>query len=212
MKSRFQRNVLPVVCLTVLAAGLWVGTRLPFFVNNPPPTANGIVFDNPQTIGPFRLIDQGQRPFSTKNLLGHWSLVYFGFSHCGTPCADTLAELHRLSEQLAAEVQVLVQPIFVSVDPDRDTPERLAAFLATISPRLIGITGEKEQIRHLAAQLAAPFDIRAGPGDTYRVDHSNNILLVNPAGRFQAILTPPHDATRLAADFSAIALWQQSKN
>ena len=212
MNSRFQRNVLPVVCLATLAAGIWVGTRLPLFVDAPSPTANGIVFDNPKTIGPFHLIDQDKRPFSTQNFLDHWSLVYFGFSHCGTPCIDTLAELHGLVKKLVAEDQVSVQPIFVSVDPDRDTPERLAAFLPTISPMLIGVTGEKEQIRHLAAQLAGPFDIHAGTSDTYRVDHSNNILLVNPAGGFQAILTPPHDATRLAADFSAIALWQQSKN
>lgn len=214
-KSLSRQIVLAAVCVLTLVAGISVGIRLPFFVTEPTPSANGVVFDEPHAIGGFQLVDQDHGPFAIENLRGAWSFIYFGFTRCSELCPKTLAELQRLSDKLPGrdpKDSMPVKFVFVSVDPEWDTPSQLKTFLQNLTPGMIGLTGNLDELRKLAAQVAAPFTVNRDAGSEFTIDHSNSIFLINPDAEFQAILTPPHEAGQLAADFRAIANWRRSSH
>ena len=201
--------LLASVAALVLGAGVWVGWMAPFFGSSPAPKANGIVFDEPRPIDGFQLIDHKGRNFDAERLRNHWSLIYFGFTNCPDLCPMALAQFAQLDEELGVEPVPPLQYVFVSVDPDRDAPDRLGPPVGFFLPELIGVTGNKAELDNFASQLAVGFKVHSGAGDNYPVDHSNAILLINPAGEFQAVLTAPHTAEQLAADFRAIHKWYQ---
>ena len=178
-----------------------------FFGSSAAPEAAGIVFDDPQKIDTVQLVDHRGEEFDVERLQNRWSLIYFGFTNCPDLCPLTLTQFAKLDEELGTEPTPPIQYIFVSVDPDRDTLDRLGAYVEFFLPELIGVTGNSADLENFASQLAVGFKAHSNKGENYPVDHSNAILLVNPAAEFQAVLTAPHTAERLAADFRAIQKW-----
>lgn len=197
------------IAALVLGVGVWVGWTATFLGSSPAPKANGIVFDDPRPIGGFQLTDHKGRVFDAERLRNYWSLIYFGFTHCPDLCPMTLAQFVQLDEEVGLESVPPIQYIFVSVDPDRDSPDQLGPYVEFFSPELTGVTGNEVELNNLASQLAVGFKVHSDAGDNYPVDHSNAILLINPAGEFQAVFTAPHTAEQLAADFRAIHKWHQ---
>ena len=195
------------VTLLVIGVGIWVGWTAPFFGSSAAPEAAGIVFDDPQKIDTVQLIDHKGKDFDVDRLQNRWSLIYFGFTNCPDLCPLALTHFAKLDEELGIEPTPPIQYIFVSVDPDRDTPDRLGAYVEFFLPELIGVTGNSVDLNNFASQLAVGFKAHSDEGENYPVDHSNAILLVNPAAEFQAVFTAPHTAKRLAADFRAIQKW-----
>ena len=195
------------VAVFVIGVGIWVGWTIPFFGSSAPPEAAGIVFDDPQKIDTVQLVDHAGEEFDVERLQNRWSLIYFGFTNCPDLCPLTLTQFAKLDEELGIEPTPPIQYIFVSVDPDRDTPDRLGAYVEFFLPELIGVTGNSADLEKFASQLAVGFKAHSDEGENYPVDHSNAILLVNPAAEFQAVLTAPHTTERLAADFRAIQKW-----
>jgi protein SCO1/2 len=119
---------------------------------------------------------------------GHYRLVYFGYSHCRDVCPPTLAAMAAALEALGPK-GARVQPLFVTVDPARDTPAVLRAFLAPISPLLVGLTGPPEAIAAAARAFHVTHLIHAAAiGDDYTIDHSSVLFLIDPAGRLVAPL------------------------
>ncbi len=100
--------------------------------------------------------------------------------------------------------------VFVTVDPGRDTADRLSAYLRKFDSTFIGVTGDINTLAFLAAELAAPFTLDSDSGQNNSLDHSKSIMLINPSAALQAVLTPPHDAQQLPADFDAIVRWSQT--
>ena len=195
------------VTVLVIGVGIWVGWAAPFFGNSAAPEAAGIVFEDPQKIDTVQLIDHKGKEFDVDRLQNRWSLIYFGFTNCPDLCPLTLTQFAKVDEELGTEPTPPIQYIFVSVDPDRDTPDRLGAYVEFFLPELIGVTGNSVDLENFASQLAVGFKAHSDKGENYPVDHSNAILLVNPAAEFQAVLTAPHTAERMAADFRAIQKW-----
>jgi protein SCO1 len=145
--------------------------------------------------GHFTLTDQDGRRVSDSQFRGKYMLVYFGFANCPDVCPLDLqilgAGLRRFETQDAARANK-VQPIFITVDPARDTPELLKRYVANFHPRLIGLTGSQQEI----AQVVRAFGHSAlpeapGPGGGYNVNHSRYLLLMGPEGEPIAIV--PHD-------------------
>ena len=195
------------VALLVIGVGIWVGWATPFFGSPVTPEAAGIVFDDPQQIDTVHLVDHKGKEFDVERLQNRWSLIYFGFTNCPDLCPLTLTQFAKVDEELGTEPTPPIQYIFVSVDPDRDTPDQLGAYVEFFLPELIGVTGNSVDLENFASQLAVGFKAHSDKGENYPVDHSNAILLINPAAEFQAVLTAPHTAERLAADFRAIQKW-----
>lgn len=144
--------------------------------------------------GPFTLVDERGAPVTSDSYAGQWRLIYFGFTFCPDICPTDSAKLAEGLRQVEASDPALaarVQPLFVSVDPARDTPAALAEFTDQFHPRLVGLTGTEAQV---AAALKT-FRVYAEkqPGATpgaYLVDHSALYYLFDPNGRPVAFLTP----------------------
>ena len=145
--------------------------------------------------GPFTLTDQDGRQVSNSQFDGRYRLIYFGFTYCPDVCPVDLQNIGQALRQLEKsdpEVAARVQPIFISVDPARDTPPVLKQYVAAFHPRLIGLTGSEERVAQVAKQHGVFYakGERSGPND-YMVDHSRIALLFGPKGEPIAIL--PHD-------------------
>ena len=198
-------------CACALGLGVWIGSQSSWFIDRAAPIANGLVFENPRPISTFRLIDFDQGTFSVDQLKDRWSFIYFGYSACGQVCTETLTELKRLILALSSLDNALpIQVVFVTVDPGRDSASRLKTYLREFDSTFIGITGDINTLAFFAAELAAPFTLDPNAGESYALDHSNSIMLINPSAALQAVLAPPHDAQRLQADFGAIVRWWQT--
>ena len=195
----------------MLSLGMWVGSQLSWFSDRAAPTANGLVFENPRPISTFQLVDFNQDTFSVDRLKGRWSFIYFGYTACGQICTQSLTELKRLILALSSNNNARqIQVVFVTVDPGHDTATRLNTYLREFDSTFVGVTGDIDALAFFAAELAAPFTLDSNTGQSNVLNHSNSIMLINPSAAFQAVLTPPHDAQRLQADFGAIVRWSQT--
>lgn len=133
--------------------------------------------------GSFALVDYDNNPITEAAFRGHPTAVFFGFTHCPEVCPTTLYELNGWLAKLGDEGKD-IHAYFVSIDPERDTPELLKSYVSTVSDRIVGITGEPEKI----AAMAKAFGIFARKvnleGGDYTMDHTASILLLDRAGAF----------------------------
>lgn len=151
----------------------------------------GLLAPPPQTAaigGPFHLTDQTGRPRDESALKGKWSAVFFGYTYCPEACPTTLLALGQAEKALGGKAND-VQTVFISVDPERDTPQVMANYLSnTAFPRRsIGLTGTPDQVA-AAARAYHVFYQKAGQGPAYEVNHSTITYLMSPKGRFVCAL------------------------
>jgi len=162
-----------------------------------------IVFDTPRRFDDFTLRNQKGEPFTREDFVGQWSLVFFGFTHCPDICPTTMAELDRLMGKLPADIAEDTQVVLVSLDPARDTPEVLAEYVGYFDPAFTGVTGDFLTLRRFANQVNVAFN-KVTIGDDYTVDHSGNIVLINPRGDYHGFFKPPFELAKLKATYSSI--------
>lgn len=150
--------------------------------------------------GPFELVNQDGQPVDESLLKGKWSVVFFGFTYCPDICPSTLQAVAVAEEQLGPQADDL-QTVFISVDPERDTPEQLKTYLSldAFPDKVIGLTGTPEQVEK-AAKAYYVYYRKNGEGPDYSVDHSTAAYLMDPEGRFNRVLAyglPPEEMARL---------------
>lgn len=172
--------------------------------------ANGLfLFDTPRDPGAFELLDHNGKPFTRAQLAGRWTLIFFGFTHCPDICPTTLVELAELKAQLADTEAETTQMIMISVDPARDTPERLAEYVPYFHPKLLGVTGDFTDILSFAQRLNAPFRKVSDPDNGYQMEHSANIALMNPRGDYHGFFRAPLDVPKMRVTLrSTQYLWE----
>ncbi|MFU8797375.1 MAG: SCO family protein [Gammaproteobacteria bacterium] len=169
-----------------------------------PNTQVGTVLTPPRFIQPFELIDQEDKPFTKKQLAGHWSFLFFGFTRCTMICPPTMSMLSQMYDYLEKDKTTpLPQVILVSVDPENDMPLDMQKFVTSFNPNFIGLTGIPENITHFASQLNILY-MKVKQKGTETIDHSGTILLVNPKGELAAVFSMPHDPKIIAKDYQAI--------
>jgi len=135
--------------------------------------------------GPFQLVDHDGRPVDQSMLEGKWSLVFFGFTYCPDFCPTTLAALDATKQRLGDKAKDL-QIVFISIDPERDTPQALKDYLSSdgFPEGVIGLTGAPEQVK-AAADAYRAFYQKVGEGEDYTMNHSLTVYLMGPDGRFR---------------------------
>ena len=172
--------------------------------------ANGLfLFDTPRDVGDFSLTDHLGLSFTRDDLTDRWTLIFFGFTHCPDICPTTMAELAELKSQLADTEASDARVVMVSVDPARDTPDRLAQYVPYFHPDFIGVTGEFADILSVAQRLNAPFRKVSEPDGGYQMEHSANVMLMNPRGDYHGFFRAPLDIPKMRVTLrSTQYLWE----
>ena len=170
---------------------------------------NGLfLFDTPRDVGNFSLIDHAGAPFTADRLEGHWTLLFFGFTHCPDICPTTLSDLAELKQQLQGTEADETVVVMLSVDPARDTPERLSQYVPYFHPDFLGITGAFESILSVTQRLNAPFRKVIASDGSYQMEHSANVALMNPRGDYHGFFRAPLDIPKMRVTLrSAQYLW-----
>ena len=192
--------------ILALAIGWGLGEWL-FHRPVPPPEIAGAYLSGSQSLDDFSLIWDDGQPFTRADLRGKWTFLYFGYSYCPDVCPLALVELNRLQKLLAGQgADENTAYVFVSIDPQRDTPQRLREYVTYFNPQFRGATGTPEALSHLTKALHVFYQrgTSAGDSDNYTMDHTSTIVLIDPNIRPRAIFTPPQNPERLAADFLKI--------
>jgi protein SCO1 len=150
--------------------------------------------------GPFSLIDGDGKPVTDQAWRGKYMLIYFGYTYCPDVCPTTLTNVADALDKLGPKAGQ-IQPLFITVDPRRDTPAVVKQYAAAFSPRLIGLTGSAAQIAVAAKEYRVYYaEHRTGPGpDDYSMDHSSVLYLMGPDGRFIAPVRADQDGPEIAA-------------
>ncbi len=172
-----------------------------------PAELQGSLWPEPQPLSAFSLTDQHHEHFGRERLLGRWSFVFFGYTSCPDVCPTTLQSLKRVKQQLAnpKEQGAAAQFIFVSVDPQRDSIEQLARYVAYFDKDFIGLTGSDAEIAGFARQLQVMYQRSVdAQGNGYQISHTSAVMLIDPRGRLVAAFSRPHDTDAVVSQFHAI--------
>jgi len=216
-KERFYNVLIATAMMLVVSAGFWASLSVfepesanPASVRPSTPEIGGLVLRETRPLPSFELLDDRGELFRESDFFGKWSFLYFGFTFCPDVCPTSMVEMSRLSRSLShSHPEVPIQFYLVSVDPARDTPERLHEYVRYFNDSFRGLTGELSELDKLADAASVVYRLPSNvePGDNYDVGHSSTIVVIDPAGNVRAIFIPPLQAADLANDFAAIEAW-----
>lgn len=170
----------------------------------PAPSAGGIQLAQGVALGgPFTLVDHTGRTVTERDFAGRALLVYFGYTYCPDVCPTELGTIAAAMDAMGPAGE-RVTPVFISIDPERDTPEALADYVSRFHPRLVGLTGSAEQVAQ-AARAYRVYYAKVAPRDTtgYLMDHSSFIYFVGPDGRVRSLFRPETAPEAIAATVTA---------
>ncbi len=148
--------------------------------------------------GPFHLVDQNGQPRSDADFRGQYLLVFFGYTNCPDVCPTTLQTITTVMDKLGSDA-AKVTPLFITVDPDRDTPAVLKAYAANFTPRLVALSGTPEAIG-AAAKVYRIYYKKVGEGADYSMDHTALVYLMAPDGSYLAHFNPDATADDIVKD------------
>lgn len=190
-----------------LALALVAGVITFVFVSKPqgasgPQTA--MLFPDSRELPEFELFDHDGNVVGREVFRGHWNLVFFGFTNCPDICPMTLTVLSQAKRELKAQGKALPRIVLVSVDPERDTPEKLSQYIAYFGDGNLGLTGSLSETRKLTSAMGIFFDKTGIDGDDYTIDHSAVVMLVDPDGRQFGLFSSPHVAGNFVNDLPLI--------
>lgn len=197
------RNIIVILVLGVaIAAGLALALRN---TGGPAAPLAATVLPVGNELPDFALLDHDGKPVDRTVFEGQWDVVFFGFTNCPDICPATMTVLGQAKRQLAAQGrEPLPRVVLVSVDPERDTPEAMARYIAYFGDDNLGLTGDLDELGKLTDALGVFFQKSGDDDVAYGVDHSTVVLLIDPRGRLKALFTAPHDVANLVHDLPLI--------
>jgi protein SCO1 len=136
--------------------------------------------------GPFRLVDQDGRTVTDADLRGKWLLVYFGYTHCPDACPTALNNIALTFRDLGQRLRGEIRPVFITVDPARDTPAVMKSYVASFDAPILALTGSAGAVAQAAKEYRVYYEKHPEPGGDYSLDHSSFIYVMDPQGRFAA--------------------------
>ncbi len=191
-----------LVFILIIVAGFIYRVQLPRIMTDSEMQANGLyLMDPPRDIGDFSLIDHRGDAFTPGRLEDQWTLMFFGFTNCPDICPTTMAFLDRFVGEIAGTEAADTEVVMVSVDPARDSVEQLASYVPYFNEDFTGVTGDFLDLFRFATNLNAPFRKVPGQGDDYVVDHSANVVLINPRGDYHGFFKAPLDMAKMKVTY-----------
>ena len=216
-----KNNVLiGVAAVAALSAGFWLSSlqhtaernaaaenddKLAQARENFSPIQGAIMSPARKIILPELIKDNGET-FTSDDLTGHWSLLFFGYTNCPDICPVTMGVVAQAKKSAEAINHMFPDVVFVSVDPERDKAEILTDYVQYFDKDFKGVTGDKDLIKALTLQMSVvymemPADDVTG---NYMVDHSAALFLIDPQGKLTAFFNPPHDTETILKDFQTV--------
>ncbi|WP_207455394.1 SCO family protein [Azospirillum sp. SYSU D00513] len=204
MKARILRIAVAMAIGLVIAAGIaWWQVQ-----NEPQPSRTARTQETQTAVsigGPFTLTDHTGKTVTDQDYQGQYRLIYFGYSYCPDVCPTELGSMARAMEVLGP-LGDRVQPLMITIDPERDTVSHLAEYVALFHPRMVGLTGTPEQVAAVTKAYrvyAAKRPAEGGKTEEYLMDHSGFLYLMGPDGAFIRIFPAGTTGDELAADLRA---------
>ena len=198
--------------LVVIAFGAGVALSYLHMRQGDAAMVEGLLWPDPPIVSPVHLLDHDSAPFTLDRLRGKWTFLFFGFTSCPDICPTTLELLARAHDDLKTHDRygAVGQVVFVSVDPDRDSPEILRAYVQYFHEDFIGVTAAVEELEDFTRELGVLFMKVPQGGDDYSVDHSAGIFLIDPDLRVVSVITPPHSTNTIVRRFDEISAYIES--
>jgi protein SCO1 len=194
----------PTWLLVLLGVGAVVLVTALAFALLRPHQFNGLVLQSPKPAADFTLTAVGDKSVSLSDYRGKLVVLYFGYTFCPDVCPTTLAEVTKAAQKLGKKADD-VQVIMVTVDPERDTPERLAEYMAYFNPGFVGLSGTPEQIAAAATPFGIYYQKHEGTAATgYLVDHTATISVLDREGRVKLVWPFGTDGDAMAADLAQL--------
>ena len=209
--------VIAAVIALILGLGLGLYSDFDKPETNQAPEISGVILPVAKKLADFSLQDHQGQIYSKQNLSGQWSVLFLGYTQCPDVCPATLTMVKQAMSIIEKENQALLpQVVFVSVDPERDSLEKLAEYVAYFNPVFKAVTGSDAELKKLALGLSVYYKKVPGmsgeeQGDDYLMDHSAALMMVNPDGDLQAFITGPHVAEKIAASIIKVQKYYNNK-
>ncbi|GGY49395.1 cytochrome c oxidase assembly protein [Bacterioplanes sanyensis] len=164
-----------------------------------------VLFPRPLPVAPFQFVDEHGDAIDQQQLQGRWQVLFFGYTYCPDICPMTLTHLNRSWKKLTPVQQQQLGVVMVSVDPQRDTPQSLQSYMEYFNPAFRAMTGNPQSLQRLATQLHAVYNrVERPDGQAYLMDHSANLVVLDPKGRYRGYIAPPHAPERLVPVLTAL--------
>jgi protein SCO1/2 len=192
------RKALAIVFLFLAVSGSAFFAYLA--VTGGPELVDATRLPEPRPLPEFQLVDHHGAPITRDRFVGGWQLVFFGFTNCPDICPATLQQLSIAKQRVEANGGEFPEIVLVSVDPDRDRPDNLAAYVANFGDGVSGITGDLAELTALTKPLGIYFEKTGDPAGNYTVDHSSVVLLINSQAEWQALFSAPHNVDTFVHD------------
>jgi len=198
-----------MVTLAILAAGLGFYVSLKQSQQqqtnaSTAPDIQGLFWPNPKQIHDFNILDHRGEKFGIERTKGKWSFIFFGYTHCPDICPITMSVMSDVYQKLRDKYED-TQIIFVSVDPDRDTTEKLAQYVTYFNEDFIGLGGDTEKVNSLTKQIGVAYYLnKQEQEEAYLVDHSASIFLFDPKARLIGKISAPHESGKIIQQFTDI--------
>lgn len=207
--KRMTVTIAILLAIIALSAGLFVSQHINSKKSVDASQLHGTLLDKPRTVQAFSLMGIDDKPFNHDSLRGSWTMVFFGFTHCGSMCPTAMAELGKMYRLLAEKgVKILPQVVMISVDPARDSLEKLGHYVKAFDSHFYGARGSEASIKAMTHEMGIAY-IKIAPKGTvdanhYDIEHTGTIMLFNPQGELVAFFTTPHQADLLAQDYTML--------
>jgi protein SCO1 len=200
------RRQLPITLIVIAAfaaaLGMWLGQR---FLGSPmaPAMKSAVLYPAPRAVPAFTLAQANGQPLTLDSWRGHWNVAYFGYTSCPDVCPTTLAMFKQAWKDLGDD-RAGVRFDFISVDPQRDTPDKLGKYVSFFSPDFIAATGSDEELNTLTRSLGLMYTREADANGNIQVDHSGSVVIIDPDAKLRGIFRPPFAAPDVATDLRAL--------
>lgn len=202
-----HRNPTYLILVVALAAaiGLWLGNRY-FTAASTPKLRSAVLYPQPRILPDFHLSQANGQPLTLADWRGRWSVVYFGYTSCPDVCPTTLQTLKTAWAELGGRgLHDKIRIDFISVDPERDTPEVLGKYVAFFSPDFIAASGSDEQLTRITRALGLVYARTKTADGNIAVDHSGSAVIIDPQAQLVGIFRPPLAAADVASDMTTLA-------
>lgn len=206
-KNRITVTIASLLAFVALVVGLFVSQHVHLAKKLDKSQFDGTLLEEPRHINAFALTGSNKEPFTNTSLKGHWTLMFFGFTNCGSICPTTMGELAKMYRLLEEKgVHDLPQVVLISVDPERDTLEQLDRYTKAFNLHFYAARGDEDAIKAMTREMGIAYTKVTKESEDpqhYDIEHTGTVMLFNPQGELSAFFTAPK-ASLLAKDYQML--------